>query len=339
MDEYTQYIDKINLSIDNVLKKFDSLLTTPCRAIINNGGKRFRPLLTVLYYMALGGDAPDYLYDLAAAVELIHTASLIHDDIEDNSTQRRGKPCVHITYGVDTAINCASWLYFAAGNIIENAPKDKRATLYSAYIKTLLELHKGQALDIYYHNSSEFPAIENYHELAQCKTGSLIAFAFAIACILCNESDNNISLVIKTAKQLGEGFQILDDAINLKSGNKGKMAGDDIIEGKKSYPILLHIKEHPNDKNKILEYFKEVRRCIVDTSAIELGTRGQEECKKFIQPTIDDCIKLLNSTGSVDNAYNIGRDMINNSVESLTDSYKNCDAARLICKMFRDMIQ
>ena len=92
------------------------------RSLVDLGGKRWRPLLLVLCSCAQSNNNPDNLqmaYSLAPLVEFVHTASLIHDDIEDHSETRRGKPAAYITYGMDTAINAGSWLYFQAATCIE----------------------------------------------------------------------------------------------------------------------------------------------------------------------------------------------------------------------------
>ena len=140
----------------NLIKK----LIEPNYALISLGGKRWRPLFLILCYeMAKELSAEnkaralnqDTAYALTPLVEFVHTASLIHDDIEDSADLRRGKPAAHITYGLDTALNSASWLYFEAPVCLETLEltDTQKLVFYNLYTNELRRLHLGQAMDIY----------------------------------------------------------------------------------------------------------------------------------------------------------------------------------------------
>ena len=127
-DEFKQRLEKIEGALRTAflpdIPEFAAeqnpiaLLSAPCASLVSGGGKRWRPLLAVLAYRLAGGNGDD-IYTLAPLIEGIHTASLIHDDIEDNSELRRGKPAAHVAYGLDSALNSGSWLYFRALQSIE----------------------------------------------------------------------------------------------------------------------------------------------------------------------------------------------------------------------------
>ena len=119
-DEFKQRLEKIesalrtaflpdtsDISSDDLEQNPIALLSAPCASLVSGGGKRWRPLLAVLAYQLAGGSGDD-IYTLAPLIEGIHTASLIHDDIEDNSELRRGKPAAHVAYGLDSALNSGS---------------------------------------------------------------------------------------------------------------------------------------------------------------------------------------------------------------------------------------
>ena len=117
-----------------VTKSFIQNLIEPNKNLITLGGKRWRPLLMMLcYQMAAAKNKPlvniEQAYDFTQLVEFVHTASLIHDDIEDGADLRRGKPAAHITYGLDTSLNAASWLYFAAPICITNSTLTQESKL------------------------------------------------------------------------------------------------------------------------------------------------------------------------------------------------------------------
>ena len=166
-------------------------LLQPTRALVNLGGKRWRPLLLVLTAEACLADRPQLsdaerkqlladAFHLAPLVEFVHTASLIHDDIEDNSDTRRGKPAAYITYGTDTAINAASWLYFQAPVCIDtlSLPAEQKARLYALYAMELRRLHLGQAMDIAWHRTPAFlPTEGQYLTMVMHKTGTLASLA------------------------------------------------------------------------------------------------------------------------------------------------------------------
>ena len=152
-------------------------LTSPCRDLVGRGGKRWRPLLAHLICESLGG--ADAALPLVPLLELSHTASLIHDDIEDNSALRRGKPAAHILYGADTAINSGSFLYFFSASVIDSwdAPPDAKAQVYMAWLVNMRRLHLGQAMDISWHNSRHYPCLSEYFTMCRLKTGVLSRFA------------------------------------------------------------------------------------------------------------------------------------------------------------------
>ena len=144
-------------------------LIEPNKNLIKLGGKRWRPLLMILYYLNEKNEGK-LSYETACAltplVEFVHTASLIHDDIEDGADLRRGKPAAHITYGIDTAINSASWLYFEASACIENqniSDKTKHDNNRTMYFITDLSVFLIASLLIV--KQHRIPPLELYHTL------------------------------------------------------------------------------------------------------------------------------------------------------------------------------
>ena len=287
---------------EGALNEYIEKLIEPNKKLINLGGKRWRPLLLMLCYkMAKKGPlslTEDQAYSLTPLVEFVHTASLIHDDIEDSADLRRGKPAAHITYGLDTALNAASWLYFEAPvciNTLETSDAMK-LELYKTYTNELRRLHLGQAMDIYWHRIPDFfPTQKEYLAMVKCKTGTLASLAAKLGCIaggLKTEEAENFGQI---AADIGIGFQIIDDVINLTTGNPGKKRGDDIVEGKKSLPVLIHSELCPDDKAKIADYMK---------TASEQGIDS---------PAVESCICLLETSGCIQKAAELGRMLIEES--------------------------
>lgn len=276
-------------------------LIEPNINLITLGGKRWRPLLLILCYEMAKKSHPEtalteeQAYSLTPLVEFVHTASLIHDDIEDSADLRRGKPAAHITYGLDTALNAGSWLYFEAPVCIDqaNISQELKLTLYKVYTNELRRLHLGQAMDIYWHRTpSIFPTRDEYAAMVKNKTGTLASLAAQIGCIAGGMSVEEAAQFGEIAANMGIGFQIIDDVINLTTGNVGKKRGDDIIEGKKSLPVIIHVEKNEADKDTIANFMKQAAENGID------------------HPSVENCIKLLETSNCIQDAAKEGTALI-----------------------------
>jgi octaprenyl-diphosphate synthase len=295
---FNAYLEKIEAVLQNAVPPEPDCLTAPIRDMLERGGKRWRPLLSLLVCEGLGGG--DAALPLVPLVEFSHTASLIHDDIEDNAPLRRGKPACHIIYGNDAAINAGSFLYFLAGACIDTWPEsaEKKAGVFSLWTDYLRRLHTGQAYDIHWHNHFAFvPAVDEYLTMCAMKTGCLAAFAVDLACFVCGVATEKKTALCDAARDLGIGFQIIDDVKNLRGGIVGKKRGDDIAEGKKSLPIILFL-EHTGKAGLQLvkETFQAARLKGVDSPAVERLIAAMED-----SGTIDQAQKQ--GTALLDKAF------------------------------------
>jgi octaprenyl-diphosphate synthase len=288
------------------------------RDLVSRGGKRWRPLLMTLICESLGGG--DAALPLSPLVEFSHNASLIHDDIEDNSEERRGRPAIHILYGTDAAINGGCFLYFLPLICIDvwgeglqavlapDVLAERKNRLYSLWGEYMRKLHLGQAMDIHWHRDfSSLPGLEEYHAMCRLKTGCLARFAAVLgvnAAAAVSPADFPPGREEALAARLGEaaesfgvGFQILDDVKNLSSGVPGKKRGDDVVEGKKSLPLLLHLHRRPERR----EF---AARCF--TAARSGGTGA---------PEVEALIAELEAAGVLEEAGEQGRSLIKKAGE------------------------
>ena len=260
--------------------------------------------------------SPNSPLSLTPLVEFVHTASLIHDDIEDGADLRRGKPAAHITYGLDHALNSASWLYFEAPVCLENSKltAEQKLAFYKLYTNELRRLHLGQAMDIYWHKEKKvFPTTEEYQAMVQNKTGTLASLSAQTGFIAGGATEKQAAKYGQSAAQIGVGFQIIDDVINLTKGNPGKKRGDDIVEGKKSLPVLLHIQEKPGDKKKIISLMEQAAREGINS------------------PAVEECIALLNTTTCIQQAAEEGKKLIQTNCAKFAEN-------QLITELFNSMI-
>lgn len=302
------------------------LLADPCIDLLMSGGKRWRPLLMILSYELAGGVHAERngraIYTLVPLIEGIHTASLIHDDIEDNSELRRGKPAAHIRFGLDTALNTGSWLYFKSLSSISNLPAapEIKNDIYHVAISCIQALHEGQALDIHWHNNPMvFPTQAEYEHMSRRKTGALAFLAAYTGMRAGGVSHSEAEQFAHIAGQAGVVFQIADDIKNITSGNAGKKRGDDIVEGKKSLPVILHIERYPEDKERLIRYFEQARLQGINANAVE------------------QTIELLHCSGAIEAAAQKADTLLQKVYDSLSHSGKDHHALSLLMDLFSFM--
>lgn len=271
----TQVFSGIN---DTIAPELVQSLTQPGWDLFNRGGKRWRPLLMTLICETLGGG--DKALALTPLLEFPHTASLIHDDIEDNADERRGAPAIHIRYGTDTAINGGAFLYFLPLACINtwDASAEQKNLIFDFWGAYMRRLHLGQAMDIRWHRDfASLPSLEAYKLMCRLKTGSLaglaavlgVAAAQSRADALSEHESALFNTLGKAAENVGIGFQILDDVKNLTTGNPGKKRGDDVVEGKKSLPVLLYLYHHPEGRELVIRCFTAARKRESRVDAVE----------------------------------------------------------------------
>ena len=294
-------------------------INIPLLDLLERGGKRWRPMLMLLLYEIKNNDI-EKIIPLTPLVEFSHNGSLIVDDIEDNAELRRGKPAIHILHGVDMAINSANFLYFLAFNAIENSGfEDKLKFLfYRYYTKAMKRLHIGQGLDIQWHKDHSFiPEEEEYYQMCKFKTGALSRLAAEIALAASGATNEEISEVGCACEEMGVAFQVLDDVINLTRGNPGKKRGDDIIEGKKSLPVILFCQDKGN--------IEELAFCFKEAAGTNMDKR---------EKAVEKAINLLEKKNSIEKAREKALDILARSTKTIENRYENSTARELIFFIF-----
>jgi geranylgeranyl diphosphate synthase type 3 len=173
----------------------------------------------------------------------LHNASLLIDDIEDNSQLRRGVPCAHLIFGVANTINSANYVYFDA---MQDCLRLNCPDAIAVFIEELLMLHKGQGMDIYWRDNSICPSEKDYIEMVQNKTGGLFRLCIRMMEVVAKQQNNG--QYTKLVNDLSVLFQILDDFLNLQSKEYHdlKNFAEDITEGKFSFPVIHSINASPN---------------------------------------------------------------------------------------------
>ncbi|KAI8907697.1 geranylgeranyl pyrophosphate synthase [Powellomyces hirtus] len=224
------------------LSPTDSVLLEPFLYLTANPGKEIRSKLVEAFGLWLNVPA-EKLQTIREAVEMLHTASLLIDDVEDDSQLRRGNPVAHKIYGHAATINCANYVYFLALQKLQSLDDPRAVTIFT---EELLQLHRGQGMEIHWRDNGICPTEEEYMEMVKNKTGGLLRLAIKLMQIASNSEKDYTQLV----DIIGAHYQIRDDYMNLQSykytNNKG--FAEDLTEGKFSFPILHCIRADTSNR-------------------------------------------------------------------------------------------
>jgi geranylgeranyl diphosphate synthase type I len=211
-------------------------------------GKRIRPLLVLLSTLAAGADWKPAL-PAAAGIELIHNFSLIHDDIQDQSQLRRGRPTVWVKWGVPQAINAGDLMFTIAHQAVLGVCQSKTAhvTLEASSLlhQACVELTQGQYLDLAYEDSKVIP-LEDYWPMVSGKTAALLACCTEMGALLAECPPARREAFRQFGYSLGLAFQVLDDWLGIwgNTALTGKSAENDLVSGKKTLPVLYGISQN-----------------------------------------------------------------------------------------------
>ena len=283
---------------------------------IRTGGKRLRPFMVLKSCELLGGSGERAL-PAAAAVELVHNFTLVHDDIMDNDEMRHGTSTVHRHYGMPFAILAGDILFSKAFELLTfNCKKagipDKSIIDMVEHLSfACTEICEGQAIDVEVASSTKFPSVQHYIDMISKKTATLFKVSCALGALSSpNPKTSDIRNLSSFGYNIGIAFQLVDDLIGVIGDPKltGKAAGNDIREGKKTYPILLALKKaSKEDAEKIKRVF---------------GTRG-----KALDQDIKEAVKVISHIGIEQDVRNEARGYLRDALKSI-EGYGNSEARR-----------
>ncbi|WP_334015282.1 octaprenyl diphosphate synthase [Alteromonas sp. S167] len=217
--------------------------------IVNSGGKRLRPLLTVLSARAMGIDNNDH-HTLAAIVEFIHTATLLHDDVVDESTMRRGRETANAIFGNQASVLVGDFLYTRSFQMMVSL---KRMRVMEILSEATNQIAEGEVLQLM--NCNDASTTEaRYFDVIYGKTARLFEAATQLAAVLTDQNEHIERAMQEYGKHLGTAFQLADDILDYMADSEemGKNAGDDLAEGKPTLPLLYAMWHAKNDDDKAL---------------------------------------------------------------------------------------
>ena len=251
--------------------------------IINSGGKRLRPLLLLLAARGLGYQGQHH-HTLAAVIEFIHTATLLHDDVVDASDMRRGRQTANAVFGNEASVLVGDYLYSRAFQMMVEVGEMRVMDILSTATNVIAE---GEVMQLMNCNDPDTTE-QRYFDVITCKTAKLFEAALQLSAVLAKQSPEVEAAMAGYGMELGIAFQLIDDALDYSgdSGELGKNVGDDLAEGKPTLP-LIHAMRHGKPEQVMLirqaienggtDQFDEIRQALSETGAIEYTEQKAEK--------------------------------------------------------------
>ncbi|MFZ6801831.1 octaprenyl diphosphate synthase [Undibacterium sp. Di24W] len=243
-------MDAVNLVIRQQLHSDVALVSQISEYIINAGGKRIRPVLVLLMANAYGYQG-QYHYDLAAIVEFIHTATLLHDDVVDESSMRRGRQTANALFGNAASVLVGDFLYSRAFQMMVSINSMQIMQILADATNVIAEGEVLQLLNMHDPDVTE----ERYLEVIRCKTAKLFEAAAEIGALISGANPTQIVAAGEYGRSLGTAFQLIDDVLDYSGVAEeiGKNVGDDLREGKPTLPLIYLMKNGSSEEKALVK--------------------------------------------------------------------------------------
>ncbi len=261
--------------------------------IVSSGGKRLRPLLAVLSAKVF-----DYKGDLhhllAAIIEFIHTATLLHDDVVDESDLRRGNETANALFGNAASVLVGDFLYSRAFEMMVDVDDMRVMQILATTTNVIAEGEVMQLMNVHDADTTE----ERYMEVIYCKTARLFEAATQLGAILCNQSEKDVQAMAAYGRYLGTAFQLIDDVMDYSSNSEemGKNVGDDLAEGKPTLPLIYAMQKGSAKQVALIKL------------AIEEG--GYDK--------IDQVQAIIQDTGALTYTEDVAQEQAQRAIDALT---------------------
>lgn len=285
IDLLNEDLAKVENSLKSVGEVQDNHLSELLGYVLGSGGKRIRPAVTLLAGKFYNYDL-DYLLPMAVAVEMLHTATLVHDDVIDKSAVRHGRPTVNKVWGEDKAVLLGDYLFAKAGEFCASTGNLRVIKLFSQTLATMSIGELKQTFDAFNLDQTR----KHYLDRISKKTASLFVLATESGAILSQSPERSVEILRKYGHNLGIAFQIVDDILDFTGTEEelGKPADSDLAQGILSLPSIIFMYHYPED-NQIKRFFQ--------------GRRDLEEKKRIIEsirnsPIVQKCYDFAANYGA-----------------------------------------
>ena len=236
MKQFQEYLDRVNQAIAAIpYPPVPSQLYEPISYHMALGGKRIRPILTLMACDAMGGDLNEAI-DAAIGLEMFHNFTLLHDDVMDNADVRRGKPTVHRRWNDNTAILSGDTMLTIATQYIASTFNWQVMDLFN---KTAIDIYEGQQWDMDFEQRNDV-SVEEYINMIRLKTSVLLGCALKAGVLIADDDEQEADLLYQAGVNMGLAFQLRDDVLDVWGDPKtfGKETGGDIMQNKKTFLLI-----------------------------------------------------------------------------------------------------
>ncbi len=243
--------------------------------IVNSGGKRLRPVLSLMASRAYGYEGIQH-HNLAAIIEFIHTATLLHDDVVDESELRRGQETANALFGNAASVLVGDFLYSRAFEMMVDVNDMKVMKILAETTNVIAEGEVMQLMNCHDADTTE----QRYLDVIHAKTAKLFEAATRLGAVLCGRPEAEEKAMASYGMHLGTAFQLIDDVLDYSSSREemGKNVGDDLAEGKPTLPLIFAMRNGTKEQSEVvrkaiedggLDYLEPVMQAIKETGAIE----------------------------------------------------------------------
>jgi octaprenyl-diphosphate synthase len=264
--------------------------------IVNSGGKRVRPMLAILAAKALGYQGKEHI-TLATIVEFIHTATLLHDDVVDESNLRRGTPTANAEFGNAASVLVGDFIYTRSFQLMVGLGKMQIMQILADATNVIAE---GEVLQLMNCNDPD-TSEASYMQVIYSKTAKLFEAATGLAAIVTEQSNETLNALNRYGMHLGTAFQLVDDVLdyNADASQLGKNIGDDLAEGKPTLPLIYAMQQGNKQQTQLIrdaieysngmDHLDEILATLKQTNALEFTMqKAEQEADKAIT-----CLSIL----------------------------------------------
>lgn len=290
--EISNDLKKVEKELEKILKVSDPVLSQTCVYLLQAGGKRMRPGFTLL-----SGKFFEYKFEkllpIAMAIELIHMATLVHDDVVDSSLTRRGRPTLAASWGNTVSIATGDYLFAKALELIVKIDNPKVSRILA---DVSIEMCQGEIQQIKCSYDINQTTKEYYYRIRR-KTALLLGLSCKLGAIMSNANSRQVWLMSTYGQCLGIAFQIVDDILDITANPKvlGKPVGGDVRQGIITLPMIYALQDSPDSNRLKMLLSKKVKSEDETQEAVELikGSGGIDKSRKVVTLYIDKAIKHL----------------------------------------------
>lgn len=318
LEQAEQHLQRIELVIAEHVQNAPAGIRQALQRTVGNGGKRLRPLFVLAATQAFSKPVTDSVIRSAAAIELLHIASLIHDDFLDNAATRHGATTIHATEGTDYALLAGDYLIGQALSLAAATHQQVSIRLATAFT----DMCAGQVQETE-NTRNLHREVAEYRDTIRKKTGALFGAACAVGGICAGATKRQIDGMARYGETFGSAFQIIDDVLDIYGDSEtlGKLVGTDIQEGVYTLPVLLSMRNNP--QGLVKEMLQHSLTSPVDQQELRhvLEQDGSLAC------TLQEILQLLETTST--SLHNLPAGPITTSLTTFPRNYANAALKKL----------